>query len=373
MARIAIVASVLAPHDAVTTAVRDTAAALSSAGHEVELFALRNDFRNLIATVVDDVVTLLMHPRFQAADLVVHHFAIYSPLFDAMIALADQVPQIAVFHNITPVALVVPTARPVIEQSFRQLHNLRCVDRVWAVSETNADVLTAHDFDRDKIEIMPLAVERPSPASLADKSAPPVELLFVGRFVPSKGTIDLVAALDEAHRRTSTPLRLRLVGNLDFSDPGYVAEIRRQIALRRLDATIEFLGEVDDARLARLYHRSHLLAIPSYHEGFCVPVIEGLRAGCIPVGYAAHNLPAIANGLGRMVMTGDPDALAWAIAETAGSIASGSPLRLDRGIMSRAGFDHAARDYIRRFAHAEIARKMAASVDLLLSRRASAA
>ena len=76
---------------------------------------------------------------------------------------------------------------------------------------------------------------------------------------------------------------------------------------------MQWLGTVDDATWEQLYRRAHILAIPSYHEGFCKPVIEGLRAGCIPVGYASYNLPEIANGLGRMVPTGDVAALTEAL------------------------------------------------------------
>src|SRR5579864_4736442 len=335
MAKVAIVASVLSRHDAVTAAVRDTAAALEVGGHEISLFALRNDFRDFDAVIVTDAATLLLEPRFQAAQLVLYHFAIYSPLFDAMIALQGQVPQIAVFHNITPAALVDQSALPVIERSFRQMHNLRLVDRIWAVSETNAEALAANGFDMSKVEMIPLAVERPAPARLAAKPRNPIELLFVGRFVRSKGVRDLLIAFDRAHRPAAVPLRLRLVGNVDFSDPQYLADLRREIALRRLGASVELLGQVDDTRLARFYHRSHILVIPSYHEGFCVPVIEGLRAGCIPIGYDAHNLPAIANGLGRMVPTGDCNALGTALTQVADDLAADAPLHLDGGPLSR--------------------------------------
>ena len=44
-------------------------------------------------------------------------------------------------------------------------------------------------------------------------------------------------------------------------------------------------------------------------------MIEGLRAGCIPIGYASYNLPYIANKLGRMVPTGNVAALTAALDE----------------------------------------------------------
>ena len=113
--------------------------------------------------------------------------------------------------------------------------------------------------------------------------------------------------------------------------------------------------------LEDLYHMSHVLAIPSYHEGFCKPVLEALRAGCIPIGYASYNLPAISNGLGRMVPTGDTQALAVSLAEVMDGVAQSfdSPeeplLPLDKGRTSACAFDRAAGEYVQTFTFNRVA------------------
>jgi hypothetical protein len=38
-------------------------------------------------------------------------------------------------------------------------------------------------------------------------------------------------------------------------------------------------------------------------KGFAA-LAEGLRAGCVPVGYAGYHLPLVPNGLGRLVAPG---------------------------------------------------------------------
>lgn len=368
--RVAVVSPVIARYDAVSTAVRDTIRAFSAdAGFETSALTLRSDFPALGAHVVVSASTLRRHRAFRQADLLIYHFAVYSPLFDAFPDGNGHVRQVAVFHNITPAEFVAPDARALIERSLRQLRILDHADRIWAVSATNADALAAHGVDAAKVEVIPLAVERPEPASLASKPAPPVELLFVGRMVPSKGVLDLVEAAALLRARTATPFRLRLAGNVEYSDPAYVASVKSTIAAHGLSDHADVLGAVDDARLAELYRAAHILAVPSYHEGFCVPVVEGLRAGCIPIGYAAYNLPAIANRLGRLVPVGDRTALARALGEVIEAISGPGAERLlplDFGLLSPSAFDRAAQDYVRTFAFDRVAGLMVASARRLL-------
>jgi glycosyltransferase involved in cell wall biosynthesis len=186
--------------------------------------------------------------------------------------------------------------------------------------------------------------------------------------------LDLVEAVDLARARTAVPFRLDIAGNQDFSDAGYVGAVKSAVSERGLADRVRFLGEVEDARLDELYRAAHLLAVPSYHEGFCRPVIEGFRAGCVPVGYAAYNLPHVAHGLGRMVPTGDRAALAMALTELIIALASergeagAGSLPLDRGSLSVAAFDAAAQSYAQEFAFEAIASRMVRSLRTLMSR-----
>ncbi|MDP9096817.1 MAG: glycosyltransferase, partial [Pseudomonadota bacterium] len=169
----------------------------------------------------------------------------------------------------------------------------------------------------------------------------------------SKGVLDLIEAVSRLDARRLPRFHLRLVGNLNFSDPAYIARIRTLIARYGLGELVEFAGTADDATLAFYFRRAHVLTLASYHEGFCVPVAEALRAGAIPITYDAGNLPAIANGLGRLSPTGNVTALASGLAELIADVdvARHAPhdrhLRLDRGCMSAAAFTEAAHAYMK--------------------------
>jgi len=366
--RIVIVASVIARYDAISIAVRDTVRAFRNAGgFDVSAFTARSDFPDLGADQVHDGRALRAHRKFRAADVAVYHFGVFSPLFEVLSRDNGRMRQIVVFHNVTPPEYVAPAQQAVVEQSLRQLETFRNVDRYWAVSPTNADALVAHGMDRTRIDVIPLVVERPTPAALERKPAPPVRLLFVGRLVRSKGVLDLVEALHIARARTTIPFQLDIAGNEDFSDPAYIAEVKAAVASRGLSKLVRFLGAIDDAKLDELYSGAHLLVIPSYHEGFCRPVIEGLRAGCVPVGYAAYNLPHAAHGLGRMVPVGDRDALATALVELIAALVPGSAglLPLDAGPLGAVDFDRAAQEYVQEFAFERVAAQMVRGVQEL--------
>jgi glycosyltransferase involved in cell wall biosynthesis len=190
---------------------------------------------------------------------------------------------------------------------------------------------------------------------LGEKQTSVVELLFVGRIVPSKGVLDLVRAIRQMRERTAIPFRLRIVGNREWSDDAYLTQVESEIADGRLSSIVEILGVVDDAALGCLYHEAHVFVIPSYHEGFCKPVVEALRAGCVPVGYASYNLPHIARGFGRMVPTGSIELLASALGEVVEGIVRGlhavetCVLPVDSGVLSVSAFDAATKAYVKDF------------------------
>jgi glycosyltransferase involved in cell wall biosynthesis len=361
MTRAAIIAPIVVRHDAISTAVRNLWRILAEPGWDVSVLTTANEYPEMPTRIVPGIAELLLERAFRQADVLIYEFGIYSPLFDALLVGNGLGRQIVRFHNITPPELLGPEAGPLIAKSFAQLHVLSCADRIWAVSEENASVLARHNVGTGRTEVLPLVVDWPPRAALATKPKQTVEALFVGRMVRSKGLADLLEALEPAD-----DIRLTVVGNLRFSDPVYFEECRAVVAARGLGSSIRFLGTVESETLRDLYHRSHILAIPSYHEGFCKPVIEALRSGCVPVGYAGSNLPAITGGLGRLVPEGDIAALGRALRDVAAALRSGAELPLDGGTRTPAGFDAACEAWVQNFAFDRLRATTIARVQALL-------
>ncbi len=147
-------------------------------------------------------------------------------------------------------------------------------------------------------------------------SIDPVELLFVGRFVRAKGINDLLEAVDLLRAEGERGFRMTLAGSLHFSESELVERID--------SADVRLVPDPDDETLESLYRGASVLVLPSYHEGYCLPILEAFHAGCQVVAYDAANLPYIVGGLGQMVRTGDVRGLASSVMRAVASVRASS-------------------------------------------------
>jgi glycosyltransferase involved in cell wall biosynthesis len=370
--RIAVVAGHLAKFEGISGGVQHTIRAVSSVPDwKVSVFSPNNDIADISVHLVNSAGELSSRPDYREADVIIYHFGFFHDVFEAIKGGNGHARQIVFFHNITPEQYVSPLWRGGIRRAFAQLANLQHADWLWPVSKTNADVLVEAGFDPARIEIVPPVIEWPPAFQLGSKETSPVQVLFVGRIVQSKGVLDLVRAVRLVRSTCSIPFRVKIVGKLSASNDHYYLYIKETIQTCGLDQTVEFLGTTESEDLAELYRHAHILAIPSYHEGFCRPVGEGLRAGCIPVGYSSYNLPHVANGLGRLVAPGDIAALADALGGMIEAVAraktspSTAELPLDGGPLTIAKFDAAAAKYVSQFSFDNLRRSVTDRIRIL--------
>ncbi|GEP01876.1 glycosyltransferase [Methylobacterium haplocladii] len=359
--KVALINSIVARNDAISASAIDTYRALTANdAYRVSLFCYRNDYPEIPSHIVSSVNDLLFHRDYLDADILLWHFGITYDLFNAVMVGNGRARRVVCFHNVTPREFVPQRSWATIDKSLAQCHLLRDAEEVWAVSGVNAEVAREFGVEADRIRDMPLVVESGPLKRPSDKTKDLITILFVGRFVRAKGVLELLQAVEGLLDVGGVPFRLELAGNIDFSDPDYVKQVRAFIEGKGLGEIVTMHGTVDDDTLARLYAEAHILAIPSYHEGFCKPVVEALRAGCIPVGYAAYNLPYVANGFGRLVPPGDVTSLEAALRDLIralpGALESphASCLRLDRGTISLTSLARQIQNYTAQFAAARI-------------------
>ncbi|GGF63762.1 hypothetical protein GCM10007301_24440 [Azorhizobium oxalatiphilum] len=373
--KIVLVASVIVKYDAISNIVRNLHTYFKSfENFEVTLITGWCDYSDMRAVILGDAAAMLRHPAFLQADVIIYNFGIYHPLFDACLVGNGHAIQICYFQNITPAEFLPPQHLPVIKKSFTQVHNFRHADRLWAASEYNASTLVELGMDEARIDLMPNAVDDPPLGDLAGKINRPLHLVFVGRAVTSKGLLDAIEAFSQVHRRFPAAI-LTVASNASQSDPAYLARCRAMISERGLERAVVFELSPDNPRLHALYERAHILLLPTYHEGFCVPVVEALRAGAIPVGYAAGNMPYVVDGLGRLVPPGDTAALSAAlleIAEDLDGLAAGGAIRLDRMQVGLAEFDRFTKQHVAHFMTSRLKKMVVSNVRRLLSERAGA-
>lgn len=302
----AISRSLIMKHVALTEAYGD--------GVQVEIATYASDFGLPGTHIVKGLTDLLCLPAFQAADLLIYEFGIFYDLFNSVRFVQPSAHRLAVWHNVTPIALAASAdAASLLQRSLDQRADLLICDHVFCDSAFNRDELEPLDPAPGQLSVLPLPVAASFATSGAKRRRQypgDIRLLFVGRVVASKGVLDLVRAFRAACSAVpDARATMTIIGNVSFSDAVYAAKVKAEA----MGLAVEFAGQVDEASLIQAYREADVFVIPSYHEGYCVPVLEAFACGCHVIAYDAGNLPHIVGHSGLLVPTGDVPELASAL------------------------------------------------------------
>jgi glycosyltransferase involved in cell wall biosynthesis len=221
-------------------------------------------------------------------------------------------PVVVVFHDAIAEQrpdLIFPNLRSRLFWNLKTWLAMRQATRLVAVSQ-NARAQIATTFRRPLTAIdvvnegpapcfQPLDATGSSSAVLKRYNLPEKTplILYVGGISPHKNLETLVRAA----RQVKGPWHLVLVG--DYSGDSFFSSYSKVVELvRKLDIVdrVTFTGYVSDVDLAVLYNLATMLVLPSFNEGFGLPVIEAMACG-LPV--AASNrgsLPEVVNDAGLL-------------------------------------------------------------------------
>jgi phosphatidylinositol alpha-mannosyltransferase len=139
-------------------------------------------------------------------------------------------------------------------------------------------------------------------------------ILFVGRFEPRKGLLDLLKAY-RILRRTGCQCRLLVVGGGPQE-----REARRYVATRRL-LGVEFLGRVSDDEKTQLFRTADVFVSPATGgESFGIVLLEAMGAGAPIVASDIHGYKGVVRRgrEGLLVPPREPKELAGAIGRLLG-------------------------------------------------------
>jgi len=217
--------------------------------------------------------------------------------------------------------------RRALERSVERARTVVCI------SETTArDLENEMPAARGKTVAVPCGVDA---RRFAAPGRAPVEgpyYLWVGTVTARKnldGLLDALESLDAA----APPLVV--AGGVD----PHAGDARRLEAAAAA-GKVRFLRRVGDDELAALYAGATALVYPSLYEGFGLPVLEAMAAGCPVICSRAGALPEAAGDAGLLVEPGDAASLAEAMRRLASDPALRRELS-ERGRARAAGFSWA--------------------------------
>lgn len=203
---------------------------------------------------------------------------------------------VATIHDLTPIRF------PHWHTAYQKImgkylpRSVKRSDRIIADSQATADDLMSYlDVPEDKIRVVPLAAaphfyEPPSAeALLAARGRYGLTgsyFLFVGTLEPRKNLGTLLLAYQKLPADVQREHPLVLVGSRGWED---------ERLLTTIDALphVRWLGRVPDSDLPALLAGALGFVYPSYFEGFGLPVLEAMAAGCPVVTSNVSSLPEV--------------------------------------------------------------------------------
>lgn len=199
----------------------------------------------------------------------------------------------------------------------------RNATRIIAVSETTKQsIIRAYGRDENDITVIHHGVDNelfrlPVSDQEYDREVrrvqgvyniPPNHLLFVGAMQPRKNIAGLVTAF-ESLRAQNEADRLVLVCGGGWQEENILARIRKSPERN----AISLLQKVPVKDIRALYWNASVFILPSFAEGFGMPVVEAMACGAPVVISDTPALREIAGSAAEVADPKDPDSIATAI------------------------------------------------------------
>jgi D-inositol-3-phosphate glycosyltransferase len=320
--------------------VADLSAALTELGHEVRVFARRDDPHQPQRETLPGGVPIIRisagPTRALGPDLLLPHLSEFAR--GLVEAWRDQVwmPTVVHAHFWTSGLAAVTAARQVgipVVQSFHELAELdaeaagpsragyeralgRAVDRVVAQSQDELRGLVRIGVPRANLSVVPAGVDSnrftpEGPVAARDPERP--RILSVGRLVERKGFGDVIQAMQYVPGAEYVVVGGPPAEQLT-TDP-WAKRLRTLAEQLHVSDRLKLVGGVAPMDMPSWYRSADLLVAPGWHEEFEVAPLEAMACGVPVIGTTAGGLTeTVVDGLtGDLVPARDPRALGGAL------------------------------------------------------------
>ena len=168
------------------------------------------------------------------------------------------------------------------------------------------EIIKYYSVDPDKIIVAYPGVDRKKykPKRTLNKKD---YILYVGTLQPRKNIMGLIEAFSRLENINK--LRLLIVGQKGW----LYKDIFNQVRKRGLENKIIFPNYVTENQLISYYQEALCLVLPSFYEGFGIPVIEAFACGCPVIASNSSSLPEIVGNAGLLIDPNQPASIATAI------------------------------------------------------------
>lgn len=249
--------------------------------------------------------------------------------YDASFGIPKNVPTLSVFHDLIPLLFRAQEKRQAAtglrkaknalagqlywQKYLRTLRQYKKARRIIAISQASKTDLLRYfpDIPKDSIDVVyhgaghSKTTGKPGKEIQALASHP--YILYVGGIDLRKNIVGLAEAFFEVKKHIPD-LRLITVGKEfglsdQLEDLGWSAILKTNPTYAK---DIIRPGFLSDSDLALLYERATVFVFPSRYEGFGLPILEAMQAGCPVVAYRNSSIPEVAADAALLVDDGQP-------------------------------------------------------------------
>ncbi len=189
--------------------------------------------------------------------------------------------------------------RKIYSQKFRSA--CQRADVVVAISEqTKRDIVDFYNIPSEKIHVIYQSCDPQfsQPDNIPPQYSTHLEAFFLEKkeenrlFLTQKDTIEApfllnVGTINARKNLLGLLEAFLLLENKDLSlvvigegSGKYFEQVKRFIEEKNIDARVHFLSKIDFQDLPRFYQTAEVFVLPSFFEGFGIPIIEALWSGC---------------------------------------------------------------------------------------------
>lgn len=305
------IAHALTKDDAASRQLINMDSMLRELGYDTAMYAHKVDSH------LGDAVQTMEDFQAEKEDIVIYHMTTGTSFNDWVATYPQKI--VMYYHNITPAKFFFGNAWGSWWKCIKGRRQLRKIVKntffSWAASEYSRKELEELGLKHTKE--LSIAVEpekytnyEPIQEMLGKYNDDITTLLMVGRGVPHKKLDEAIAAIAWYKENISEKIRLVLAGNIK---PSYGKKLHKMVQQLKVEENVIFTGKISNEELCTWFRITDGVLSLSEHEGFCVPLVEGMIFEKPVFAYACSAVPETLGNAGVLIQDKSPKNIATTI------------------------------------------------------------
>ena len=236
-------------------------------------------FKENIEKVIDE---------FKPNKIICHHLYLLTALVRETV---KDIPVVAICHG----TCIRQLGSHDLEKEYI-LKNIKKLDMIFALhEEQRKQIISIFDVNEGKVKVLGSGYDQNiffenKKDQVNNKK---LNITYAGKIAEAKGVKSLIKSLEQLNHYKDI-LNINIIG--DGHDQYEYDEIVNLV--KYSNHNINFLGKIEQTKLASVFRETHLFILPSFYEGLPLVVIEALASGCSVV---TTDIPGVKEWIGDKI------------------------------------------------------------------------